>query len=87
MDFIYFRLVSDDIAVTCICVFGGIRGVTSFDFCLSNLNSVGRVGLVPGNLNISIGLNNPVILVGAGISKNIDVAAAISLLLSIGIPG
>ena len=84
MDFIYFRLVSDDIAVACICVFGGIGGVTSFDLCL-NLNSVGRVGLVPGNLNISIGLNNPVILVG--ISKNIDVAAAISFLLSIGIPG
>ena len=86
MDFIYFRLVSDDIAVACIRVFGGIGGVTSFDLCL-NLNSVGRVSLVSGNLNISIGLNNPVILAGIGISKNIDVAAAISLLLSIGIPG
>ena len=45
---------------------------------------MGRAGFVPGNLDISIGLNNPVILVG--ISKHIDVAAAISFLLSIGIP-
>ena len=83
LDLVSFWFVSDDIAVACIGVFGGIGGVTSFNLCFS-WNSMGRAVFVPGDLNIFTSLNNPVILVG--ISKHIDIATAISFLFSIVVP-